>query len=655
MEAKNLSYRLSIYFLISAIIISGFIFLFGYYYVRDLIFRSNQYRLQFEVREVLDDMENSLDNSSTFVKQLALDFNREDLQHDPARFMRLIFDGQPDTYSIGIVKSVAVKPSIPNSIITLQRSGNTIKVFTGEYFTANNKTNDWVNLMICQSNPEWSAPFYDTKIGARLMIYAYPFNYSSKGKKLYATLFCSVNLDNHLKELNKQKMIKSGFAMLLNENQQIVYYPDSFKTGHKVASQIDYLGSKFDVGKAVSDHISGYQLITNKNSKKRREVIIYWPVRSSNWFMILAIPESLFISDVKRLVLFLIPVLLFIGSVVAALTIYKSYKLVSPISSLANDSRQIVEGDAFNRFKEANDPKILSDSDLNWNYSRKQTIFPTNDIHALAFYLEKIKDRLANYQESYIQSSLDKIEIEKELMLAKDIEMGMVPTKFPLVSGRKDFDCYGRLIPAKIVGGDLFDLFLLDNTHLFISITDTVGKGIPAAMYSVMTRTFIRSIANPITRLGKMMESLNDALGLLHESDMFASVILGKLDLRTGEFIYCNAGHPYPFVLRNDDSEEALVQSQGIPVGIKRNIAYSESSVKLASGESLIMFTDGMTEQNDENGILFSIERLMETVKPFRKNSTQTIVNKAIDSLLKYQGKAEVHDDITLVAVKFTG
>ena len=630
-------------------------FLFGYYFVRDLIFKSNQYRLQFEVREVLDDVENSLDNSSTFIKQLALDYNREDLQLEPAKFMRLIFDGQPDTYSIGIVFSAAGNISATNSIIALQRSERIVKSITGEYLTSNKKTNDWINQANNQLNPEWSAPFYDTRIGARSMIFAYPFNYSSKGKKFHATFFCSVNLDNHLKELNKQKMIKSGFAMLLNENQQIVFHPDSSETGHKIASQIGYFGNKFDVNQAVNNHISGYQLINNKDAKNSREVVIYWPVRSSNWFMILAIPDNLFISDIKRLLLFLIPVFLFIGSVAAAVTIYKSYKLVWPISSLANDSRQIVEEEDFKRYSDEYDPKILSDSELIWNNSRKQTIFPTNDIKALAYNMEKIKERLANYRESFIQSSLDKMEYEKELMLAKDIEMGMVPTKFPLVTGRKDFECYGRLIPAKIVGGDLFDLFMLDDSHLFVSITDTVGKGIPAAMYSVMTRTIIRSIANPINRLGKMMESLNDALGLLHESDMFATVIIGRLNLRTGEFIYCNAGHPYPFVLRNDTSEESLVQSQGIPVGIKRNIAYSESKIVLASGESLIMFTDGITEQNDERGIFFSIERLIETVRHYRKMTTQNIVNNAIDALLEYQGNAEVHDDITLVAVKYTG
>lgn len=245
--------------------------------------------------------------------------------------------------------------------------------------------------------------------------------------------------------------------------------------------------------------------------------------------------------------------------------------------------------------------------------------------------------------------------MDKELMLAREIEMSMVPTKFPLFPGRNDFNCFGKLIPAKIVGGDLFDIFLLNENHLFISISDTLGKGIPAAMFSVITRTFIRSIANPITRLGKIMESLNDELSLGLESDMFATILLGKLNLITGEFIYCNAGHPHPFILRNDHREEVLTQSHGIPVGVKSNLHFSQSRTVLAPGESLITFTDGVTEEYNEKGEFFGSERLISAVKPFYELSTQSIVNKTLDVFERFRGRAEAHDDTTLVAIKFTG
>ena len=649
---KNLSYRVSIYFLILAIIISGFIIFIGYHYIRDLMFESNRYRLQFEVREILDDVENSMDDASRFTRHLAMDFNQEEMQIDPHKLMKMIFDGQPYTSSFTMVISEANNHLIPRSTYTLFRSGEVILSDSSGYVSKNNMANAWIIRMLDQSKPEWSPPYYDLEICARVVNYAYPFDYIHNGLTVHATFFCLVNIDRHLRNLNKQRMIKSGLAILLNEKNQIVYHPDSLETGKNISSVIGYFEkSKLDVIRLLADRPTGFQLIYSDT----RTVVIYWPIRSSNWYMILAVPEIFFISELKRLSLFIIPIFLFIGSIVAIITIYNSIKLISPISYLADDSRKIVEEAEFEPEIISNDPKFLSDSPAIWRLANIHPISSMTDIQAISENMDKIKDRLANYRESTIQNSLDRKELEKELKLARDIEMGMVPTNFPLAPNHKDFDCYGKLIPAKIVGGDLFDLFLLDDNQLFISITDTLGKGIPAAMYSVMTRTFIRSIANPITRLGKIMESLNDALSQVHDSDMFATVFLSKLNLKTGEMIYCNAGHPHPIILRNNKKHEILSQSHGIPVGVKRKISFTESRLILASGESLIAYTDGITEQNNEHGEFFGLDRLISIVNPIREKAPQIIVNKTLDALGHFQGKTEVHDDITLVAIKFLG
>ena len=649
---KNLPYHVSIYFLILASIIFGIIIFIGYSYNSDLMFESNRYRLQFEVREILDDVENSMDDASRFTKHLALDFNQKELQIDPYELMAMIFNGQPNTHSLTMIISDANNHLIRKSNFTLFRSGEVILSDSSRFVSKNKITNNWINRMLDQSIPEWSAPYYDTKIGARVVNYAYPFEYILNSSVVHATFFCLVNIDMHLRNLNNQKMIKSGLAFLLNDKNQIVYHPDSLVTGQGIGSLLSYFGkSKLDVVKLLADRPAGYQLIHSGV----RTVVIYWPIRSTNWYMIIAIPEHFFISELKRLSLLLIPIILFIGIIAAIITIYNSIKLVSPISFLANDSRKIVEEAGFVSEINPDDPETLSDNPLIWRLGNIHPISSSDDIRALSENMDKIKERLANYRESTIQNIIDKKEFEKELKLARDIEMGMVPTNFPLVPNRIDFDCYGKLIPAEIVGGDLFDLFLLDDNQLFISITDTLGKGIPAAMFSVMTRTFIRSIANSITRLGKIMESLNDALSQVHESDMFATVLLAKLNLKTGEIIYCNAGHPHPIILRNNKREEVLSQSHGIPVGVKRNLSFTESSFILASGESLIAYTDGVTEQINDHGEFFGIERLISTINPFQELTPQRIVTKTLNALKHFQGKTEVHDDMTLVAIKFLG
>ena len=647
---KNISYHVSIYFLILAIFISGFLIFIGYYYIRNLMFESNRYRLQFEVREILDDVENSMDDASRFTKHLAL-IHQTELQKGPGELMAMIFDGQPATQSFSMIISETNNHLIRKSNFTLFRSGELILSDSSRFVSQNKIADEWINQMLNQPKPMWSVPYYDPALGARVVNYAYPFEYIHNGSTFHATFFCLVNIDRHLRNLKKQ-LLKSELAVLLNDKNQIVYHPDSLETGRGPGSLVSFFGkSKLNVVKLLTERPTGYQLVYSG----RRTVVIYWPVRSSNWYMIIAIPEQFFISEFKRLSLFFFPIILFIGSIAALVILYNSIKIVAPISFLANDSRKIVEEAGFRDEANSDDPKINTENQIFWRLANLHPVSSLSDIQALSENMDKIKERLANYRESTIQNIHDKKVIEKELNLARDIEMSMVPTNFPIHPSRIDFDCYGKLIPAEIVGGDLFDLFLLDDNQLFISITDTLGKGIPAAMYSVMIRTFIRSIANSITRLGKIMESLNDALNQVHESDMFATILLAKLNLKTGEIIYCNAGHPHPIILRNNNKEEILTQSHGIPVGVKRNLSYSESRYILAPGESLIAYTDGVTEQFNERSDFFGIERLISTVNPLRELTPQKIVDKTLHALSHFQGKTEVHDDITLVAVKFLG
>jgi|SRR5665647_602872 len=629
MKNKNISYRLSIYFLIAETIISVLIIFVGYSYLRHSLSESYRYRLQYDVQEVLGEVQNSMNEAERFTENLTAD-NYQGLPIKNLRqYLEMAFKVQPDISAFGMITTVKNNASLQKPDFLFYKSGANILSDTGRFASKSPGVEEWYKSMLLATKPAWSSPFYNSQIGSREITYARPVDFEQDGKMVHATFFCTVSLDRNLGKLRSQKMIKSGFSILLNEQNLVVYHPDSTKTGKDISSLLNcFGGSQFDLNNLIKDHVAGSQIIHPNCMKSKKTVAIYWPVKSSNWFIITIIPESLFMSELKQVTLALVLLILLIGSITAAVMIYLSIRLATPISALADDSRKIVEDAGFDPMPHLTDLEVLSDS------------------------MEKMKERLVSYRKNTLQSSLDKKEMEKELNLAKDIEMSMVPTKFPLFPDRNDFDCYGRLIPAKIVGGDLFDIFLLDDNQLFISIYDTLGKGIPAAMFSVMARTFIRSIAKPITRLGKMMEALNDGLSLGRESDMFATVLLGKLNLVTGEFIYCNAGHPHPIILRNNYREEVLAQSHGIPVGVRSKLKFSESSVFLAIGETLVFYTDGVTEEYNEDGDFFGTERLISVLKQHRELSTQNIVNEALDSLEHFRGLADVHDDTTLVALK---
>jgi len=347
--------------------------------------------------------------------------------------------------------------------------------------------------------------------------------------------------------------------------------------------------------------------------------------------MVGVFPKMLYMQGLNRIVLIMVLIILFMGSVSAAIAVYFSMKLVSPISLLARDSRKIIEDEG------------MQGSD--W----------FTEVEALSHSIEIMKRKLVNYENDKVKTQMDSADMDRELKLARDIEMGIIPTKFPLFPGRSEFDCYGKLIPAKVVGGDLFDFFLVDDNNLFVSICDTLGKGIPAAMFAVATRTLIRNIANPITRVGKMMELLNDELSIGQESDMFVTVLMGRLNLSNGEFAYCNAGHPRPLLLKKDHQVEELEATHGFPIGVRKKQSFLESHILIAPGESLVAYTDGVTEEVDKLGSFYGKERLLEVLEAQNSSSPEKIVKEVLKSLEHFRGKSEIYDDTTILALKYIG
>ena len=408
MKNKNLSSQVSIYFLISETVLSVFVILVGYYYVRYSVFESYRYRLQYDVQEVLSDLQNSKEEAVRFTENLASDYPRGLPVKNPRRYLEMAFIANSNMSAIGMITSETKNRTPRKSDFFLYRSGAMIKSDAGRFNSNNVKTNDWIEQMLNASKPEWSPPYYNTEIGSRMITYARPLKYSKDGKSLHATIFYSVSLDRSLNNLRHQKMIKSGFSIILDQQNLIVYHPDSSETGKNANTLFKYLGgSSLDISKLLRERISGYQIIPSNYIKNKLSAAIYWPVKSSNWFIITVIPVRLFMSELKRITFALILLTLFIGSITAAVTIYFSIRLVSPITVLADDSRKIMEEEGVDPLLRLNDPEILSDSETIWRLSKMYPPSHLNDLEVLSGNMEKMKERLAVYRKNSLQNSLD--------------------------------------------------------------------------------------------------------------------------------------------------------------------------------------------------------------------------------------------------------
>ena len=257
--------------------------------------------------------------------------------------------------------------------------------------------------------------------------------------------------------------------------------------------------------------------------------------------------------------------------------------------------------------------------------------------------------------EMEVQLKAAKDRMEEELNIAADIQMSMLPLEFPAFPDRREFSIHAMLQPAREVGGDFYDFFLIDNDHLCFCVGDVSDKGVPAALFMAVTKTLIESHAADDWSPASIMTAVNDELTVHNESSMFVTIFLCILDLRTGELVYTNAGHNPPYIKTRDGDLITLDQRHGMVAGAVAGVTYGEDRRRLGSGDYVILFTDGVTEAMSPERELYSDEALERLLGESTMVSSEQGVGLIYDSVVAHQGSAEQSDDITILTVAFEG
>lgn len=244
--------------------------------------------------------------------------------------------------------------------------------------------------------------------------------------------------------------------------------------------------------------------------------------------------------------------------------------------------------------------------------------------------------------------------IERELSVAFQIQSSMVPRVFPAFPDRSEFDIFAKMYPAKNVGGDFYDFFLIDEYHLYFIIGDVSGKGVPAALFMAMSRTLLKAVALKGMPPEICLNEVNKILNLDNESNMFVTVFAGVLNTFTGEVRYCNAGHNPPYLIKNEGTVEELENTNGIALGIiDEENRFNSKSVMLQPGDTIFLYTDGVTEAVDTEDFLFSDDRLKTFLKTVSAKSPTDIVNSVIEEVNTYSSNVLQADDITTMCLKY--
>lgn len=245
------------------------------------------------------------------------------------------------------------------------------------------------------------------------------------------------------------------------------------------------------------------------------------------------------------------------------------------------------------------------------------------------------------------------VSIQDDLTVAREIQQSILPHSFhPNMSDAENIDIYATMLAAKDVGGDFYDFFPIDETHLGFVIADVSGKGVPAAIYMAVSRTMIKANAKRGMQPQECMAVVNDLLCEENLNSMFVTVLYGIYDIKTGEITYTNAGHDRPYILHKDGSVEEVNSDINLALGVMGGLTFKQNNVTLEEGDALVMFTDGVPEAEDKDHNQFGQERLKETLSTLQGATSREIVEKITANVKDFAGEATQFDDITQLVIK---
>lgn len=324
---------------------------------------------------------------------------------------------------------------------------------------------------------------------------------------------------------------------------------------------------------------------------------------------------------------------------VVCLAVYMNYLLrtmIAPIKLIAQEASKFVE-----------EENKISD--------RLDKIHTKDEIQQLSETLLKMEIDINQYIDNLTRVTAEKERIGAELNVATQIQADMLPQIFPAFPGREEFDIYAQMDPAKEVGGDFYDFFLVDEDHLAMVVADVSGKGIPAALFMVIAKTLIKNEAQMGKSPKDVVESVSNQLCENNEADMFVTAWLGILEISTGKLTAVNAGHEYPMVKQDGEAYKLLEDPHGFVMAVMRDMEHETYELQLKKGDSIFVYSDGAPDAADVTGEQFERQRLLDSLNKAPDRTPKEIVVQMREDIDNFVGEAEQFDDITLLCFTYHG
>jgi sigma-B regulation protein RsbU (phosphoserine phosphatase) len=630
---KGIAFKLALSLLVSCTIIFIVIIAYGYRVSRAIL-------------------EKEMEDTAALITQSTINFITSKLQpvEDLTRNMAAILEQTDlkETKLKALVKTfVSANPDVFGSIIAFEPyafDGRTLNF--GIYYCDNSPdfilekhdyfNEEWYSVPRASARPAWSEPYFD-KMGGRIMMttYSVPFRLGSRSK-VTGVITSDISLEWLQRTVSALAVEKTGYCFLVSRKGAILAHS---------AKGLDLSGNILDLAKKSDDAAlleavggmaagsSGLAAVSDP-ATGRPAWINYAPVPSCRWSLGIVFPKEEVLRDIVKLNRSVIA--LGAGGTAALLVVilFLAGTITRPLRLLAEKAHVLAGGNL--------------DVDLPSGSS-------ADEVGDFTRTFARMRDSLKRYIQDLAETTAARERMEKELQIAREIQMSMLPSCISPVPGREEIEIYAVLSPAREVGGDFYDFLFLDETHLFFVIGDVSGKGVPAALLMSKIQIVLRIAARLKGDTDSIMDQANREFRACNESCSFVTVLCGILDIESGEVAFTCAGHEPPLLARATGEYEWLDKAKGMVLGIEEDFAYQKKSVTLHPGDTLCLYTDGITEAVNAETQMFGRWKLMEVVSAHRDEPLRDLAGHITGSIEAFSSGVPQADDLTILLLRYKG
>lgn len=493
---------------------------------------------------------------------------------------------------------------------------------------------DWYLMAKLLDKPFWTEPYMDIDVATNTseMVTSYCQPLKNHQGEVIGVINTSLSLNWLSHTISAVKPFPNSYSIMIGRGGTYFVHPDSTKiTRQTIFTQtLEHPDAALTaLGHAMQ---RGEEGLKQMNIDGKDCYVFYKPLGQTGCSMAVVCPESDIFHGFDRL-RNSVRAIVFVG---LFLMLFFFIRVITselqPLRRLAEEAETIASGQFDTQLPELQ--RIDEIGQLSQSFGNMQ--------QSLVKYIEELKD-----------TTIQKASIERDLSIASDIQMGMLPKKFPTKEDRDDVQLYASLTPAKAVGGDLFDFYFRDE-KLFFCIGDVSGKGVPASLFMAVTRSIFRTVSVHESMPDRIVTIMNRTIADMNKTNMFVTLFVGVLDLPTGRLHYCNAGHDAPLLVGAGVGE--LSCDANIPVGFMPQWKYTLQEAHIFTGTTIFLFTDGLTEAEDINHAQFQMERVHEVAGQALAQQMQEpkeLIGSMAEAVHQFVGDAEQSDDLTMMAIQY--